>query len=232
MEQHKQTILVIEDEVHIRDLVETILTDNGFVTTGCDSAEKALKKIPSIKPDLILLDIQLTGMNGLECCKRIRLDPQMKDIPIIFLTVQSSDAYKITGLESGGDDFITKPFSHGELLARVKAVLRRVHRPKVSLNKNILKDELITLDLENRITKIENKEYELTPKEFDLLALFLKSRGKVLSRDHLSTQVWERENTGTSRTIDTHIGRLRKKIGKFGLTIHTVGRIGYRYNPE
>src|SRR3989338_2261078 len=232
MEQHKQTILVIEDEVHIRDLVETILTDNGFVTTGCDSAEKALKKIPSIKPDLILLDIQLTGMNGLECCKQIRLDPQMRDIPIIFLTVQSSDAYKITGLESGGDDFITKPFSHGELLARVRAVLRRVHRPKVSLNKNILKDDLIALDLENRVTKIENKEYELTPKEFDLLVLFLKSRGKVLSRDLLSTQVWERENIGTSRTIDTHICRLRKKLGKYGLMIHTVGRIGYCYNPE
>jgi len=225
----KQTIVVVEDEVNIRDLIETILTDHGYVTVGFESAEAALKKIPSIKPNLILLDIQLTGMNGLECCKRIRMDPQMKDIPIIFLTVQTSDAYKITGLESGADDFITKPFSHGELLARVKAVLRRAVPKSQSGSKNLLRDENFLLDLENRAVTIEKKAFKLTPKEFELLTLFIRFKGKVLNRDYLSTQVWERENLGTSRTIDAHIGRLRKKIGKHGDLIETVGKSGYRY---
>src|SRR3989338_8659137 len=135
--ENKPTIVVVEDEVNIRDLIETVLTENGYVSVGFETAEQALKKIPSIKPALIFLDIQLPGMNGLECCKKIRSDPQIKEIPIIFLTVQTSEAYKVTGLESGADDFITKPFSHGELLARAKAVLRRSHRPKTTLKGSI-----------------------------------------------------------------------------------------------
>lgn len=227
MEQ-KHTILIIEDEYNIRHLLELLLTENGFIATGFESAESALKKILSLKPALILLDIQLPGMNGFECCKSIRSDLQTKDIPIIFLSAHSSDAYKIAGLESGADDFIMKPFSNGELLARIKAVLRRVQKTRPSTN-HIVQDGPIALNLETHTATINKKKVKLAPKEFSMLTLFIQSKGEVLSRDALSTQAWECISLATSRTIDVHIARLRKKLGKFSKAIQTVGKVGYRY---
>jgi DNA-binding response OmpR family regulator len=126
--EEKPIVLIIEDELNIRDLIETVLSKNGFVTVGVDTAEGGLKKISSLKPSLIILDIQLPHMNGLEFCRKIRQDPHTRNIPIIVVSVQSSDINKIIGLESGADDFIAKPFNHNELLARVKAVLRRTRQ--------------------------------------------------------------------------------------------------------
>jgi len=155
----------------------------------------------------------------------------MKEIPIIFISVHSSEVYKIIGLESGADDFITKPFNHGELLARVKAVLRRSQKLRTA-PKLILKDDLFTLDLETRTAIFRNNKLKLTPKEFSLITLFMKSKGKVLTRDVLSSQVWGHENLSTSRTIDVHIARLRRRLGKYSKVIETVGKVGYRYNPK
>ena len=229
--EEKQTILIIEDELNIRDLIETVLSKNGFVTVGVESAEIGLKKIPSLKPSMIIMDIQLPHMDGLECCRKVRQDPHTKNIPIIFVSVQSSDINKIIGLESGADDFIAKPFNHNELLARVKAVLRRTQTAR-SPAKNLVTDGPFSLDLENHTATLDKKKLILTPKEFTLLIFFIKSRGKVLTRDIMSTQIWERENLETSRTIDVHIGRLRKKLGKYSKLIQTVGKVGYRYTPE
>ena len=229
--EDKKTVLIIEDELNIRDLIETFLSKNGFVTVGVESAELGLKKIATLKPSLILLDIQLPNMDGLEACRRIRQDPRAKNIPIILVSVQSSDVHKIIGLESGADDFVAKPFNPAELLARVNAVLRRSKSPDKKTG-SLLEDNLFTLDLENRTALLKKQKIELNPKEFTLLTLFMKQTGTVLTRDVISTQIWERENLETSRTIDVHIGRLRKKLGKYFTAIETVGKVGYRYNPQ
>src|SRR3989338_5692805 len=228
--EDKKTILIIEDELNIRDLIETFLSKNGFVTVGVESAELGLKKIPTLKPSLILLDIQLPNMDGLEACRRIRQDPRAKSIPIILVSVQSSDIHRIIGLESGADDFVSKPFNPAELLARVNAVLRRA-RPSAKKSDSVIDDGIFTLDADTRRATLKNAPLVLTPKEFTLMALFIKEKGNVLSRDVISTQIWERENLETSRTIDVHVGRLRKKLGKHAFLIETVGKGGSRSSP-
>lgn len=226
----KQSVFVIEDDQDIRHLVENILSKNGYVVAGSESAELGLKRIPSFKPSLIILDFELPGMDGLECCKRVRANPAIKSIPIILLSVHSSEVYKITALESGADDFVTKPFSHGELLARVKAVLRRTGKGEPGKSQAV-KDKLFELDRDKRTVFLKKRKLNLTPKEFSIMDLFLRAPGQVFSRDLLATQVWEQENLLTSRTIDVHLARLRKKLGRYGNVIQTVGKVGYRYEP-
>lgn len=228
--EEKTTILIIEDELNIRDLMETYLSKNGYVTVGVESAELGIKKIPVLKPALILLDIQLPNMDGLEAIRKIREDPRGAKIPIILVSVQSSDIHKIIGLESGADDFVSKPFNPAELLARVNAVLRRA-KPAAKKSDSVIDDGIFTLDADTRRATLKNAPLVLTPKEFTLLSLFIKEKGNVLSRDVISTQIWECENLETSRTIDVHVGRLRKKLGKHASLIETVGKVGYRYNP-
>jgi DNA-binding response OmpR family regulator len=169
-------------------------------------------------------------MDGLECCKRIRSNPLTKTIPIILLSVHNSEVYKITALESGADDFVTKPFSHGELLARVKAILRRAGKGESPKSQGI-KDKLFTLDRTSRTIHLRKRKLPLSPKEFTILELFLRMPGQVVSRDLLAAQVWEQENLQTSRTIDVHLARLRKKLGRYQKVIQTVGKVGYRYEP-
>lgn len=227
----KQTIFIIEDDYHIRHLIETILKDNGYITSSTDSAETALKKLSTLKPSLIIIDFQLPGMDGIACCKKIRTDSALKEIPVILISVHDSEVYKITALEAGADDFVTKPFSQGELLARIKAVIRRSNRPESQASR-LVKDGRFSMDLDSRTATLDGKTLILRPKEFSILELFLKSEGKVLNRDALSHQVWEHENFQNSRTIDVHIGRLRKKLGKYGKVIQTVGKMGYRYMSQ
>jgi DNA-binding response OmpR family regulator len=231
--QQKPIVLIVDDSYTIRHLIETVLTDNGFVAVSVDSAEAALKRLQNLKPAMILLDIQLPGIDGLECCRRIRGNSQIQDVPIIFLSVHSSDVYKITALESGADDFLSKPFSYGELIARIKAILRRIQRIDTpAKSSKVLSDKLLSLDLEKFSATVEGKPVKFTLKEFNMLAVFMRSKGMVINRETLSTQVWEQEKLTTSRTIDVHIARLRKKLGKNSKVIETVGKIGYRYNPD
>ena len=230
----KKTVLVVDDDASIRHLLETVLVNNGYVVSSAESAEIALKRILTIKPDLILLDLQLTDLNGLECCKRIRSGSVGNDTPIILVSSHNSEVYRITALESGADDFIGKPFSPGELLARVKAVLRRVkretaHHPVAIVNG---KDEFFVLNRDKSVVKVSNKEFSLTPKEYAMLDLFVRAKGNILTRDAISVQVWEHENLATSRTIDVHLARLRKKLGKYGKAIQTIGKLGYKYEPD
>ncbi len=223
----KKRILVVDDDKDIRKLVENILTKEGFATIGAESATDALKKIQSAKPNLIILDLQLPDKDGFEVCRALRSDPATKFIPVIILTVQTLDSYKIAGLEIGADDYITKPFNQTELVARVKAILRRVDwRDK---SETILKDGNLSINLDKHAVHMEEKPLELSPKEFDLLFSLLKNRGKVLTRSELSETVWGHEYFGNTRTVDVHVGRLRKKLGKLGDKIKTVERIGYRY---
>lgn len=223
----KRRILVVDDDKDIRKLVENILIREGFVTVGADSAADAFKKIQTSKPDMVILDLQLPDKDGFEVCKALRADPVTRYIPVVILTVQTLDSYKIAGLEIGADDYITKPFNQTELVARIKAVLRRVEwRDKKETS---LRDGNLVVDLEKHAVQSENKLLDLSPKEFDLLVFLLQSRGKVLTRAELSETVWGHEYFGNTRTVDVHVGRLRKKLGKVGDKIKTVERIGYRY---
>lgn len=224
----KKRIMVVDDDKDIRKLVENILTREGFVTIGADSAGDAMKKLQASKPDLIVLDLQLPDKDGFEVCKILRADPTTKYIPVVILTVQTLDSYKIAGLEIGADDYITKPFNQTELVARIKAVLRRTEWRDVK-KESTIKDGNLLVDLEKHSVHIDNKLVELSPKEFDLVLSLLQNRGKVLTRAELSETVWGQEYFGNTRTVDVHIGRLRKKLGKVGDKIKTVERIGYRY---
>lgn len=224
---NRKRIMVVDDDKDIRKLVESILAKDDFSTAGAESAADALKKIQLSRPDLVILDLQLPDKDGFEVCKALRADPATKYIPIVFLTVQNLDSYKIAGLELGADDYITKPFNQTELLARVKAVLRRVDwRDK---KESILKDGALAVDLEKHAVHLDTKAVDLSPKEFDLLVTLLRNQGKVMTRQELSETVWGHEYFENTRTVDVHIGRLRKKISKLGEKIRTVERIGYRY---
>lgn len=223
----KKRIMVVDDDKDIRRLVENILAKEGFVTVGAENANDALKKIQNSKPDLIILDLQLPDKDGFEVCKQLRGDPATRYIPVVFLTVQNVDSYKIAGLEIGADDYITKPFNQTELVARVKAVLRRVDwREK---KETALRDGALAVDLEKHSVHLDAKSLDLSPKEFDLLVSLLRNHGKVMTRAELSETVWGHEYFGNTRTVDVHVGRLRKKLGKVGEKIRTVERIGYRY---
>ena len=224
---HRKRIMVVDDDKDIRKLVESILAKEGFITSGAENAADAMKKIQASRPDLVLLDLQLPDKDGFEVCKDLRNDPSTKYIPIVFLTVQNLDSYKIAGLEMGADDYITKPFNQTELLARVKAVLRRVDwRDK---KEAVLKDGPLSVDLEKHSVHLDSKNIELSPKEFDLLVILMRNQGKVMTREELSETVWGHEYFENTRTVDVHIGRLRKKISKMGEKIKTIERIGYRY---
>ena len=223
----KKRIMVVDDDKDIRRLVENILSKEGFVTVGAENAADALKKIQNSKPDLIILDLQLPDKDGFEVCKQLRADPATRYVPVVFLTVQNVDSYKIAGLEIGADDYITKPFNQTELVARVKAVLRRVDwRDK---KEAALRDGQLAVDMEKHSVHMDAKPLDLSPKEFDLLVSLLRNHGKVMTRAELSETVWGHEYFGNPRTVDVHVGRLRKKLGKMGEKIRTVERIGYRY---
>lgn len=223
----KRRIMVVDDDKDIRRLVESILAKEGYVTVGAESAADAFKKLQNSKPDLVILDLQLPDRDGFEVCKQLRADPSTRYIPVVFLTVQNVDSYKIAGLEIGADDYITKPFNQTELIARIKAVLRRLEWN--DKRENALKDGNLTVDLEKHSVHLDAKPLDLSPKEFDLLVSLLRNHGKVMTRSELSETVWGHEYFGNTRTVDVHVGRLRKKLGKTGEKIRTVERIGYRF---
>lgn len=223
----KKRIMVVDDDRDIRRLVEGILNKEGFLTVGAETGADALKKILTSKPDLVILDLQLPDKDGFEICKILRSDPSTRYIPVVFLTVQNVDSYKIAGLEIGADDYITKPFNQTELVARVKAVLRRVEWKD---NKDTaMKDGALSVDLEKHTVFSDGRILDLSPKEYDLLVSLLRNQGKVMTRQELSETVWGHEYFGNTRTVDVHVGRLRKKLGKSGDKIKTVERIGYRW---
>lgn len=219
-------ILVVDDEVTIRETLQYNLEKEGYeVITAADGAE-ALDMARSGKPDLIVLDLMLPKLDGLSVCRAIRKE---QDMPIIMLTARTGEMDKIVGLESGADDYVVKPFSLGELLARIRAVLRRT--PETS-RQDVLESGDLRLDLIARRVYIGDDELSLTPKEFDLLAELMRNRGMVLSRDLILTKVWGYDYLGDSRTVDVHIRWLREKIEEDPSNperILTVRGVGYRF---
>ena len=216
-------ILIVDDEPAIVDLIKLNLELEGFETVTSNDGFEAIRAANSEKPDLILLDIMMPGMTGFEACKNL----QSLNIPIILLTAKDSIQDKLKGLELGADDYITKPFDGRELIARIKTVLRRID--KFGSKDNTITAGPININLTERKTHIDDIEVFLTPKEFDLLLLFLENQKKVFSRENILESVWGYEYMGDSRTVDMHIQRLRRKLGDYSYFIKTVFTIGYKF---
>jgi DNA-binding response OmpR family regulator len=225
-------VLVVEDESDIRNLVVFHLTREGFRCRTAATGEEAIADARAFRPDLIVLDLLLPGFDGLEVCRRLRADPAMTGIPIIMLTAKADEVDRIVGLEMGADDYVTKPFSPRELVARARAVLRRA-RP-VAPATRLLAAGTLTVDPGRHVATVGGAPVLLTPKEFDLLETLLESAGRVLSREHLLSRVWgyARADEIESRTVDVHIRRLRAKLGPEGQRIATVKGVGYRLDPD
>ena len=226
-----ETILLIEDEKNILELVRYNLEQEGFrvltATKGNAGLETALKE----KPALVLLDLMLPEINGLEICKTLKQTEKTRRIPIIMLTAKGTESDKVVGLELGADDYITKPFSPRELVARIKAVLRRSQE---KAPEEILRSGTIELDVTKHELRLKGKPAEITAKEFELLRVLMSSKERVLTREVLLSKVWGYENSVNieTRTVDMHVGQLRKKLGKEADRIVTVKSVGYRFDGE
>lgn len=230
----KKKILVVDDEPHIVELVRFNLEASGFKVIEAMNGQKAIELAQSENPDLILLDLMLPGTDGLEVCRFLRQQKSTREIPIIMLTAKSEEIDKVLGLEIGADDYITKPFSPRELVARIKAVLRRSAGSEK--NENNIKIGNILVDIEKHEVLVEGEKQEFTPKEFDLLKLLASNPGKVFSREFLLENIWGYDYLGDTRTVDVHIRHLRQKIERDSdkpVYIETVRGIGYKFNrPE
>lgn len=226
-------ILVIEDEEPISRLISYNLAKEGYEIMASADGLDALCKIRSEDPDLIILDIMLPGMDGYDICRTIRKENIL--IPIIMLSAKDEELDKILGLELGGDDYITKPFSPRELVARVRALLRRAQVSREAPDNEVLSIDRIKIDLARHEVKLDQSVIQLTPKEFELLVYLIRHRGKVLSRDMLLDKVWDYDFAGDTRIVDVHISRLREKIEtdpKNPGCIQTVRGVGYRFKER
>ncbi|WP_195953832.1 winged helix-turn-helix domain-containing protein [Clostridium saudiense] len=228
-----EKILVVDDEEHILELISFNLTNNGYKVIKANNGIDAVKLAIEEKPKLILLDLMIPGKDGYDVCREVRSNSEIRNIPIIMLTAKSEELDKILGLELGADDYITKPFSVRELLARVKAVLRRfsVIEPESS----VLVFGNLKADFEKREIHVKDKKLDLTLKEFELLEILIRNKGKILTRDTLLDKIWGYEYIGETRTVDVHIRYLRKKVeedDKNPKLIETIRGVGYRFNPN
>lgn len=222
-------ILVVEDEDAIRGMLMMVIEQAGFKSIAATDAEEAQKTLDEISPDLILLDWMLPGISGVEWARRLKKEPAYRELPIIVLTARGEEEDKVRGLEIGADDYITKPFSPKELVARIRAVLRR--SGKIQGVAQIALGDLI-LDTEQHRLSIGDKQLEVSPTEFRLMQFFMTHPDKVYSRTQLLDQVWGRSVYIEERTIDVHIRRLRKILGEHGREdlVQTVRGFGYRFS--
>jgi DNA-binding response OmpR family regulator len=221
-----QTILVVEDEQAIASFVAAYLRKDGFTVRMTASGREALSLVSSEAPSLVILDLMLPDLDGMEVCRRIRAT---STLPVLMLTARDDDLDKIAGLEVGADDYLTKPFNPRELVARVRAILRR-SAGKKQRDGGILRHGDLTLDAGRRECRVGDEEIRLAPKEFDLLWELLDHRGLVLTRDQLLERVWGYTFAGDTRTVDVHVRQLRRKLGD-AAPIVTVWGIGYKAGP-
>ncbi|MBE2183777.1 MAG: response regulator transcription factor [Anaerolineae bacterium] len=219
------TILIVDDEQHIIDLAKMYLEVEGFKITSATNGKLALSKILAEKPALVVLDLMLPELDGWEVCRRVRAE---SDVPIIMLTARSEDIDRIVGLELGADDYLTKPFNPRELVARVKAILRRTERRNSPAADSILKLDNLWIFPDRRIVTVEGKTVDLRVKEFDLLVTLAEHKGMVFTREKLLDVVWGYDFAGETRTVDVHIAHLRHKLQGMKPTIETVWGVGYR----
>lgn len=226
----KGRILVIDDEEDLIELVRYNFEREGFQVQSASDGESGLRIARQELPDLILIDLMLPGMDGLELCRSLRAENRTASIPVIMLTAKSAESDRIVGLELGADDYVTKPFSPRELAARVKAVLRRTHPPL--LQSKVIHQGVLSIDLARREVSIQGSPVELTATEFRLLQFFAEHPGRVFSRSELINAALGREVSVIERTIDVHITGLRKKLGICSDWVETIRGFGYRFRKE
>ncbi len=223
-------IIIIEDEPDIAGLLVHYLTQEGYKVSPCTDGIEGLRRVKADQPELLILDLMLPGLDGLEICRRVRADAKTAALPIIMLTAKGEETDRVVGLEMGADDYLTKPFSPKELVARVKALLRRTTPPESPTAYYSYGD--LSLDTERHEVTLKGKEVPLTAKEFGLLQQLLQNRGRVMTRDVLLDKVWGYDADVISRTVDVHIRRLREKIPVLQDRIQTVKPFGYKLKEE
>ncbi|MGL4741235.1 MAG: response regulator transcription factor [Sarcina sp.] len=226
-------ILIVDDEAHIRELIKFNLEANGFKTIQAADGKEALEVARARQVDLIILDLMLPVIDGFEVCKEVRRDNVIGNTPIIMLTAKGEEIDKIVGLEIGADDYITKPFSVRELIARVKAQLRRTNSS--ATEKNVVSFGDVIVNLQTREVKKAGIPVDLTLKEFEILKLLIKNKGSIITREVLLDRIWGYEYIGETRTVDVHIRHLRQKIeddDKNPIFIQTIRGVGYKFISE
>jgi len=219
-------VLIIEDSADIAELIKHYLDRAGYDTVVHGSGRDGLVAARQSPPDLVVLDVMLPGMDGMQVCQALRAEPTTSGLPILMLTARGEEADRVRGLELGADDYVTKPFSPKELVARVGALLRRADRSLKPATQ--LQYGPISINLERHEVRVANDDVRLTAKEFLLLQYLLEHRGRVLSRDRLLTDVWGYQYTGGTRTVDVHVRRLREKIPLLTTALSTVKQFGYK----
>ena len=218
-------ILIVDDEIMIRNVIKEYLKKEKFDFLEAENGADAVNLIKKEQVDLIIMDIMMPKLDGYSAAKQIK---QIKDIPIIMLSARKEEYDKLLGFDIGIDDYVTKPFSPKELIARIKAILNRVS----DCQNEIYKYKDLEINYTGRIVKIENKVISLTPKEYELLCFFVKNDGVALSREQLLNNIWNYDFYGDDRTIDTHIKMLRNNLGKYRYLIKTVRTIGYKHETK
>ena len=225
-----KTILVVEDEKDILNLIEWHLRAEAYSVLKADDGIKALGLAVEHLPDLIVLDLMLPGMDGLDICKALKKNPKTENIPVVMLTARGEEVDRIVGLELGADDYMVKPFSPRELTLRVRAILKRFDKKPEDPEKTKLRYRELAIDMDSYRVWIQEKEVLLTVTEFKLLLELIQNQGRVRTRDQLLDRVWGYQFDGYARTVDTHVRRLRQKLGdEYSKTIETVRGIGYRF---
>lgn len=223
------TVLIVEDEPDVVDLLRFHLRKAGFKVLVADSGPQGLDSVRSHLPDVVVLDIMLPGMSGLEVCRVIKSEPALAELPVLMLTAKGDVRDRVKGLETGADDYVTKPFSPKEVVLRVQGLLKRLRSSQTSGTH--LEIGAISLDKTSLIARLEGRRLDLTTTEFKLLTAFLNNPARTLSRDELLRDVWGYSSGADTRTVDTHIRRLREKLGDHSTSLETIRGEGYRLNP-
>ena len=226
-ETKPKKILVVDDESDVTTLVAYHLKAKGFQVEVVNDPNSSIGTARSFLPDLVILDVMMPDLNGIQICRMLRADPKLKKVPVIFLTAKAEENDRVQGLETGADDYICKPFSTKELVLRVQTILRRLSDGAPEEPKRLQVGEIV-IDTERHEVQIHGKPVELTATEFNLLRLLMERRGRVQTREHLLLNVWNYETEIETRTVDTHVRRLREKLGTEADWIETIRGVGYR----
>ncbi|MFZ9201205.1 MAG: response regulator [Opitutales bacterium] len=226
-ENHLKRVLVVDDESDVTELLEYKFKQAGFAVRALNDPLRAIGLARDLRPDLIVLDVMMPELTGIQLLRMIRADALLRDTPVMFLTAKGETEDRLKGLETGADDYLAKPFDARELLLRAQALLRRAKSTAVSPETRLAAGPIV-LDLERHEVTASGKRIDLTATEFKLLRMLVERKGRVQSRDQLLTDVWNYSPDLETRTVDTHMRRLREKLGKAGETIETVRGVGYR----
>lgn len=225
-------VLVIDDEQNLRHTLSYALQQEGYEVGTAVDGEEGIESFRSMRPDIVILDVMLPHMDGFEVCRRLRRE---SDVPIIMLTARDTELDKVVGLEIGADDYLAKPFSVRELIARIRAMLRRARPPAVTVTADVLRSPGLVLDVRRHRVERDGTQIELKPREFDLLAFLMAHQGQAFTRDQILAGVWGFDYAGDARTVDTHVKALRERLGDRAEAprwIETVRGVGYRFREE